>query len=247
MALIDNLVSYWKLEEGTGTRVDSHGSNNLTGTTRGAVTGKINNGEDFERTSSDYLTIADASQTGLDLSGDLSFSFWLKLEELPSVSATVFRFLDKQNGGTTRSYTICSNNNVANSIECECYGDGTTANRRIGSAPANTFGVGDVGFWRHIVVTFDVDTGNWLIYKDGISQTITTNNAGTVASIYNSTNAFTIGARSDGTTGYLDGVMDEVGVWSRTLSGAEVTELYNSGAGLAYPFTTATRRIFIIS
>lgn len=29
---------------------------------------------------------------------------------------------------------------------------------------------------------------------------------------------------------------DEVGFWSRALTGAEITELYNSGTGLAYPF-----------
>ena len=34
---------------------------------------------------------------------------------------------------------------------------------------------------------------------------------------------------------YHDGLIDEVGVWSRLLTADEKTALYNSGSGLAYP------------
>ena len=34
------------------------------------------------------------------------------------------------------------------------------------------------------------------------------------------------------------GEIDEVGFWSRALSASEVTELYNAGAGLTYPFVS---------
>jgi hypothetical protein len=37
---------------------------------------------------------------------------------------------------------------------------------------------------------------------------------------------------------YYDGKMDLIGVWTRAITGTEVTELYNAGAGLAYPFPT---------
>jgi hypothetical protein len=244
MALTDNLVSYWTLDEssdGSGaiTRNDSHGTNHLTdNNTTASAAGIISNGADFELSNSERLSIADASQTGLDLSGDFSFSFWLSLEQLPSTAASVFRFFDKQVGGTTRSYTILSNNNVSNGIEVEVYGDGTTSNRRIGTSPVNTFSAGDVGVFRHIVCTFTLSGGTVRIYKDAVSQTITTNNAGSVASIFNSANAFAIGGRSDGAAGnFVDGIIDEVGVWNRVLTSDEVTELYNGGAGLAYPFT----------
>jgi hypothetical protein len=35
---------------------------------------------------------------------------------------------------------------------------------------------------------------------------------------------------------HYDGNIDEVGVWNRALSGAEITSLYNAGAGRTYPF-----------
>lgn len=37
---------------------------------------------------------------------------------------------------------------------------------------------------------------------------------------------------------YSSAVVDGFGVWGRALSGAEITTLYNGGAGLEYPFTT---------
>jgi hypothetical protein len=36
---------------------------------------------------------------------------------------------------------------------------------------------------------------------------------------------------------YWDGWIDEVGTWSRALSAAEETELYNAGAGKTHPFS----------
>ena len=45
MALTDNLVSYWKLDESSGNAADSVGSNTLTNTgTATYAAGKINNG-----------------------------------------------------------------------------------------------------------------------------------------------------------------------------------------------------------
>lgn len=38
--------------------------------------------------------------------------------------------------------------------------------------------------------------------------------------------------------------LDEIGLWSRALSGSEITQLYNGGAGLQYPFvSTAIKTI----
>ena len=51
---------------------------------------------------------------------------------------------------------------------------------------------------------------------------------------------FVIGARDDflGTPGTFIGTVDEVGFWKRVLIAAEITALYNAGAGL--PFSSFT-------
>jgi hypothetical protein len=42
-------------------------------------------------------------------------------------------------------------------------------------------------------------------------------------------------ARDRSTAGaYFNGTIDEIGIWNRTLSQAEITQLYNEGAGLTY-------------
>ena len=82
MALKTNLVSYWKMEEASGSRVDVHGSNDLTdNNTVLNATGISGNGADHERDTSEWLSIAHASQTNLDVTtGDFSISCWIKRE-----------------------------------------------------------------------------------------------------------------------------------------------------------------------
>jgi hypothetical protein len=48
---------------------------------------------------------------------------------------------------------------------------------------------------------------------------------------------FVIGARrtSDNQAPF-DGLIDEVGIWSRVLTAAEIAILYNGGSGITFPF-----------
>ena len=74
----DDLVSYWSCDETSGSRVDSHGTNDLTdNNTVGYVEGVIGNACYFNGANSEYLSINDASQSGLDDDVDYSLSFWL--------------------------------------------------------------------------------------------------------------------------------------------------------------------------
>src|SRR3990167_5190383 len=91
MALTDNLVAYWTLDEssdgsGAVTREDSTASNNdLTdNNTTASGTGIISNGADFERANTEYLSITDAAQTGLDLAGDFTMKLWVNFESIPA-------------------------------------------------------------------------------------------------------------------------------------------------------------------
>lgn len=75
------------------------------------------------------------------------------------------------------------------------------------------------------------DGTNAHIFIDGVdggavSQTVTPTT---------NTSSFKIGNASIGTYNFT-GTIDEVGVWSRALTGSDVTSLYNSGSGKTYPF-----------
>ena len=83
--------------------------------------------------------------------------------------------------------------------------------------------------WYHCVWTWEVGSvSGALIINDGTPET----NA-TVDSTASDGNLI-IGERGTG-TGAFGGIMDEVGIWNRILTAAEITELYNSGNGIAYP------------
>jgi Concanavalin A-like lectin/glucanases superfamily len=86
------------------------------------------------------------------------------------------------------------------------------------------------GTWHHFVVVIDADTTPHL-YIDGSPQTLSGSWSGSPQINTN----FRIG----GTFQYYTGDVDEVGIWSRALSSTEISQLYNSGAGLQYPFAPA--------
>lgn len=232
MALTDNLVSYWKLDEssdgsGAVTRDDAHSTNDLTdNNTTPSGTGKINNGANFAEANTEYLAIADASQTGLDVSGDLSMQAWIK----PANGGANRLVVSKANGSGEFGFTMLqtSVNSILSTVDQDT---GPTRSQ------ARTSGTVDVtgSVWTHVVVTFNASNGQITIYFDGSSQALnidTTNARG----INNNAEPFSIASSGSGGNSY-NGLIDEVGIWSRVLTGTEVGELYNSGAGLAYPFT----------
>ena len=85
--------------------------------------------------------------------------------------------------------------------------------------------------WHHIVITYDgsATTNNPVIYVDGVSQTVTT--AQTPVGTLGAGNVqLYVGNRSD-TLRVFNGSMEEAAVWNVILTGANVTSLYNAGAG----------------
>lgn len=231
-SLATDLVSYWELEEASGTRVDSHGSNDLTdNNTVGQATGIQGNGADFESTNSESLSITHASQTGLDFGNaqDFSIQMWIKPE-----SSTDFYTVMKGNSGASGKWYSLGGGIVTGQFSF-LVDNGTNA--RFVSASSYT-----PGNWYHVVGVRDGTTLR--LYVNGSSVGTYTNTD--VDDDLSNTSTFYIG-RHNSTGRFTDGVVDEVGIWSRALSASDVTALYNSGAGLPYEATASTRRIFVIS
>lgn len=225
MALIDNLISYWKLDETSGDAVDAHGSNTLTehGTGGvGAATGIINGARDFEETENDYFSHADNS----DLStGDIDFTFqaWIKFESKTNARGILGKWVSGQyeyiiyyNVGSDRLQWFVSSN-----------GSATT------SVTANNLGSPSIGTWylihawhdsvnNEIGIAVNAGTADTLSYSSGVND---------------GTAEFNLGRNQDGPD-FFDGLIDEVGFWKRVLTSGERTSLYNGGAGFGYPFVS---------
>ena len=218
MAIVDNLVSYWKLEESSGNaRIDSHGSNDLTdNNTVGQATGKIGEGADFESGNSEYLNITNAAQTGLDFTSDFSFNSWIKPESahigtLCSKNGSYGNFgftFQIRSGGELR--VILSSNGTSETIKT------TTA------APITT------GVFQMVTAVYDASAGSVTFYYNGTSLEIET---GYPTSFNNSSDDFRLGKLSSGGAAYFDGIMDEVRISNVARSADWIkTEYYNQNS-----------------
>lgn len=210
MALTDNLISYYKLDESSGNASDSVGSNTLTnrGTT-GYSSGKINNGAVFDGTNNKRLDISNGLE--YKTADDRTWSFWVNPSGL-----TAGYFID--NVGTTNDIRMIV---YPETNKITLFANGNT------KSTATTVSTGN---WYHIVVTKSGTT--YELYMNGSSQ-------GTVSqgSLTYYSDAFSLGAPFDGYGSLTNGTIDEVGIWSRALTSGEVTSLYNSGSGNQYPFS----------
>lgn len=227
MALIDNLISYWKLDESSGNAEDIHSTNDLTNNnTVTYTTGKINNGADFESGSSQSLSVAD--NASLSITGALSISCWVNFESLPT--GAIRALVSKYDSAGQQSFLFGYREDTGpTGLHVRLTDDGTTDKAYLWSWTPS------LSTWYHVVMVYDPSqataTDRVITYINGSSQGVGTESWD--ASIYDSTASFRLGATDDGN--YFDGIIDEVGIWNKVLSSTEVTSLYNSGNGLAYP------------
>ncbi len=225
VALTDNLISYWKLDEASGNAVDANSTNNLTAANApGSTTGILGNARTFVAASTQYFTKADNA----DLStGDIDFTIqaWVKLTSKSAAMAFVGKWGSVSNNEFLLYYDNSGDrfNFIVTPLGVGAGAAGVTANN-FGSPPLNT--------WIHLIAKHDsVNNVLSITVNDGTPDTNSY-----AAGVFDGTDPFEFGRTSDGGA-YLNGVLDEVGLWKRILTGPEVTQLYGSGGGLAYPFT----------
>jgi len=215
MAIIDNLISYWKLDETSGTVLDAHGSNN--GTNHGAtpnVSGKINTAYSFDG-SDDYIELSEIPFTG---SGNFSIFAWIKTSDSGN-RITIINF------GTT---------GISYNQELYLYkgtDDKLHFDLRNVPGPISAETIND-NSWHHVGVT---NTGGTIqLWVDGSPSGSSMSMSPNITS---GDQSIGVAEATSYPSAYWSGEIDEVGIWTRALSSDEITELYNNGNGLAYPFT----------
>jgi len=222
-ALTDNLVSYWKFD---GDATDSVGSNDGTvnGATNSASYGKINQGYSFDGLNDNLIR-----NNEINSNQAYSVSVWFKT----SSNNNMYFFDDgcAYRGGKRGIVIGINNGDMFYFANRNSYQDYVSSTGLTGYNDGN---------WHLIVLTWTGDgTSNGMkIYMDGST---TPNYQATTSSISSSTqvNSFNLGSLTDSSV-YYNGDLDEVGIWSRVLTSTEVSQLYNAGSGLQYPFTVPT-------
>lgn len=176
---------------------------------------------DYERDSSQYSSIADASQTGLDLAGNCSFEVFLKIESLPSTYPGQMYMVSKGDIGAVANYGYFFNflsNDKLNIL----YGSGG-ANFTSFESNSAAISSGELGTWIHYAATINAAGATGVLYKNGasIASTVTSN---TATSIQNTSAAFQTNASLNGgsPTAYGDWKMNNLRIWSDIRTAAEI-------------------------
>mgnify|MGYP001602929224 CR=1 FL=1 len=234
--LTDNLVAYWTMDEASGNRADSTANaHTLTdNNTVAAAAGILNNGADFELTNgNEALSVADHAD--FDFSTAMSWQAWVKIEALVAgAHAIISKFV----GGSQASYMLRHD------------GDGTVsllipdALTDVDDSDCPRAGISSAlvaGTLYHLVMIYDGTlSGNanrLKLYINNVLQTLSF--TGTIpASLQDSTAAVVIGLEALLGTYEYDGIIDEVGAWSRALTADDVRVLYNGGVGIPYPLSS---------
>ncbi len=210
-----SLVSYWKLDEASGTRADSEPTGtpqDLTdNNTVTSNTGKLSSSGQFTAANSEYLSRADST----DLStGNIDFTVaaWVYMDTKPSSANFVTKWTSGVNTEWYLNYTA-----AVDRFRFATYA---------ANVDADNFGSPSTATWYLIIAWHDsVNDLMGISVNDGTANTFS-NSDGT----QDGNAAFNIGRLANG-FGYNDGRIDEVGFWKKVLTSGERTELYNAGTG----------------
>lgn len=180
---------------------------------------------DLELSSSQYASISDASQTGLQVQ-DFTFEAWIKLEQLPSTSGTHFTIVSKYDyTNTDREWLaqIRSDNTIR--IYYSADGSSTTYVQSTSAIVSSS----DVGKWVHIAGSVDVSAKTGQFYKAG-STVATDAGVGSVTSVKNGASPFVIGANDEGRADYFDGKLKNVRIFDDIRTDNEIIVGMNSNS-----------------
>lgn len=172
-----------------------------------------------------YITLGTPAKLNLvGQTNPFTLSAWIKINGHPANNA---QFLSKSSLGSTNQFSMIV---VA----------ATGRVQIIAGTAGGSTGTIDVtdNAWHHIVMTVPVATSGMLLYTDGTVETYT---AGTgLVGTLTTTNDTLIGARRDASNAdslrWFPGSIDDVRIWNRVLSAAEVRQVY-AEAILGYPGT----------
>lgn len=207
------LQSYWRLNEPSGSFADSKGA--IAGTANGTITRNVtgvlspadtNGAADLDGTSG-YITFGD----NYDFAGVLPFTAlgWVNLDTLPAAASQEAIIGKESATGGWWVYVIDTSGLRV---------------RRTDSGGAfdqlNDVGLVSTGTWHQVGMTYDGSTIR--AYVDGAEV----GNVASTRSLAGNANNLALGRQANGTAGWIDGKVDEWGIWNRALAADELAAFY---------------------
>ena len=215
MALIDNLISWWELNEASGTRYDSHGGYHATDVnTVGSTTGKKGNAASFVAANLEQLEVANDTVFQPAIGNPFTIAFWLR-PSAAAVATTACRPVGKL-GPSGQEWMVTIR---ATGIRFQC----------AGGFADTSLGLLSAGTWVHIVCHYKGASGANTL-EVAINGALA--GSGATGTPFGNVGPVRFGWGGFGTR--YDNDLDEIGFWNRSLLSTEWAELYNSGNGVSY-------------
>jgi hypothetical protein len=227
-SLSSKLVAYWKFDEGQGTITNNSVNGGIglsgilqTGTSipTWSTSGKINKALNFLGNDNSYISVADSGTSSpLDLTNEFTISGWINIKTFNTYNSLLFKYIVYAfipwGDGTLRFFA-----------DNGSWGEKIRSNSTI---PTNQ--------WTYIAVTYSVSNSKLRLYINGkldketaITTPITTNN-----------NPLYIGRGFSGENGSMNGLIDEVKIYSTALTPQEILKDYNQKSTTTFGLTTQT-------
>ena len=229
-SLSNGLVGYWDMEgigtTGTGVSLSDKSGSGNTGTTAGGasmnctVAGKYGGGCDFDGT--DDSANLGSGATLDDLAGD-SFSAhaWVYLDTAPASNDQQMVIISKGDSTDFKWHLSVRNNSGSTQYNA------TLNNVAISRSSDTTI----VGGWHQVVITYNNATDRKIkMYVDGTEVSYATQIPMSGSYSSDASKNLTIGSHANGAS-YWDGKLDEVRIYNRALSSAEIKSLYQWAPG----------------
>jgi hypothetical protein len=226
MALTDNLISYWKVDEANGDASDSvvASSNTLTNNNTVAyAAGILNNCAVFTGGANNrYFEHAHINAFDVG-TGNFTISCWTKCSA--DNEGCIIGNAGAQVGDHGMGFRFRSDGKL--------WVQTNTSNLPVFEASKANANY-STGNWIHWAV---VRTSQVVkVWRNGVS--LGTNNDANDYQHGVESQVFRIGRLNRDQTAYFTGSIDEIGIWTRAITDDEVATLYGSGTPPAYPFST---------
>ncbi len=232
--LANGLVGYWKMDEATGSAtLDSSGNSN-TGTWYGSGTvhqtaGKFGNGGNFNGVD-DYVSVADNDTLAQTNQKALTISYWINPTNINNGDAVISK---------------CNNGSIYDcSYGLDFHGPNLRftlgqSNGTISALETNSSLTATTGQWYHVAAVYD-GSKMYLYLNGSLNSSATTS----ITGITNSSTLLYLGSGYNGSVPYrfMNGRLDDVRIYNRALSPAEIRQLYNWAPGpvVYYKFDEGT-------
>lgn len=228
--MTNGLVGLWSFNgpDVSGTTAYDRSGQGNNGTLTGGPTpiiGKVGQGMSLNGINQ-YMLVSDPGSGVLDFgTGSFSVSVWGFHRDFTNPkSSFVFRKSSQCYLGAGRPGWDIGHSYSVNGIDV-CLNDGTNYVRSAVVLDAGSRPTDFINKWIHIVIVFDRSIGRTKYYINGVKQ-VNEQDISTVTGSIDNTADLSVG------TAYgwnVDGILDEVRIYNRALTTAEITDLYNQG------------------